>query len=74
MKCIHGIWLELHCSECALSAQRRSELDRGFPHRSLHDEAVELIEQFERTQPLPIIDESWRLYHVLPDDLVDVPP
>lgn len=27
----------------------------------------------ERTQPLPVIDEAWRLYHELPEDPLVLP-
>lgn len=40
---------------------------------SLHNEAMRLIEQYERTQPLPIIDEAWRMFHVIPEDAIEVP-
>lgn len=76
MKCIHGIPLVRACAQCdkgQLSADERYAAYRATAFRSLHDEAVTLIDQFETTQPLPVLDEVRAAAGALIDSWDDIP-
>jgi hypothetical protein len=54
-------WNAVTCKQCLKN--------RAPPRESLHDEAMALIEQYERTA----IPEEWRAYHELGADLMEIP-